>query len=373
MGDNMIMDCIEVNKRLQPFLEDLLSEEEYQAFLAHLESCSKCKEYVSAVGSVSNQLWKLGDVKVPSDFSSTVIFKLKQPEQKAQTPKLVVSKKWIVGAIISILTVLAFFFTANYFKFRIQPAQMKDTPVVTTFIEQKPQGERVLELPTGELDELIIREAPTEKAGTLGKGFQKGFLVNEELSKTDDSSDKDKITIPEPPSLHWHFRSSEKTDEAKLLNALSKAGIIPDYQANDLLVFTQTGEKLEELLVQVFLAFQEDSPLSDYTFQMPTLPDKNYRVSVYFEKQNTGIIHWHLSFALPYQKPKLLDMIKKMGGVIDYELKELIVFSMPKSKIDKLKMRILAMRLSLSKFGGTSEKKDQLISGPVKISIYFSR
>ena len=116
MGDNPVMICSDINNRLKSFLEDLLTEKEYQAFLAHLDSCAKCKKYVRAVGSVSNQLWKLGDVKVPADFSSTALFKLKQAKQEIRIPKFVITKKWIVGAIVLILIVSAFFFGIRYFE-----------------------------------------------------------------------------------------------------------------------------------------------------------------------------------------------------------------------------------------------------------------
>ena len=66
--DNFKPDCDNIKKNIKSFTEDMLKEDEYKAFLHHLETCTECKNYVRSVDSFSNQLWRLGDVKVPSDF-----------------------------------------------------------------------------------------------------------------------------------------------------------------------------------------------------------------------------------------------------------------------------------------------------------------
>jgi hypothetical protein len=88
MADKMALDCEDIKKRLKPFLEDMLAEDEYQAYVCHLNACEKCKDHVGRFGSLSNQLHDLGDIKVPSDFISTVSFNLSEPVAEVpQTPK----------------------------------------------------------------------------------------------------------------------------------------------------------------------------------------------------------------------------------------------------------------------------------------------
>ncbi|MFC1509972.1 zf-HC2 domain-containing protein, partial [Candidatus Omnitrophota bacterium] len=77
--DAIIITCDDIKKKLKPFQQDLLAENEYKAFAAHVDECPKCKQYIGSIDFLSNQLWKLGDVKVPSDLSSTILFKLTQP------------------------------------------------------------------------------------------------------------------------------------------------------------------------------------------------------------------------------------------------------------------------------------------------------
>ena len=103
--DNFKPDCDNIKKNIKSFTEDMLKDEDYKAFLHHLETCSECKNYVRSVDSFSNQLWRLGEIKVPSDFESTVLFKLTQPEEKPDEEEgSATSKKWIIGAVAFIIT-----------------------------------------------------------------------------------------------------------------------------------------------------------------------------------------------------------------------------------------------------------------------------
>ena len=85
MKDNLSVACGDIRKKLKAFLDDLLAEDERQAFVAHLDGCGECKDYVRKIGSVSNQLWELGGVNAPSDLSSTILFRLKQAEQEIRS------------------------------------------------------------------------------------------------------------------------------------------------------------------------------------------------------------------------------------------------------------------------------------------------
>lgn len=376
MRANITMTCSDIKQKLKPFLEDLLAEEEYQAFLAHLDSCTKCKEYVSAVGSLSSQLWKLGDVKVPSDFSSTVLFKLKQAEQEIRAPKFVISKKLLVGTLTFIIAAATLFFGINYLKHRRLSKEVDETPRVEVYIERKPAiSDREAKSLLGKLEEIDAMLRVSEKEAVIEEDSEKKTPTSEKPLVVSKVSDKEEeIIISKPRPLHWHFLYSEKSEKEKLLKALNALGIRLDYQAYDLLLFTATGEKLEHVLEQILLTSQgASSLLRDFTSTVPTFPDKEYRVSIYLEKKEASALHWHISFALPHQKPQLLDIIQKRGGPIDYESEELIIFSIPGAEVEKLRARILAMRVGLSEFGQLELKEDLLVSGPVTISIYFSK
>ena len=92
------MNCSDIQQLNKRFLQDLLTDEEYQTFLSHLETCPKCKDYVRSTGSLSTQLWELGDIKVPEDLLSTIVFKLSHAQEKSarSRPKTKVPKKMIL-------------------------------------------------------------------------------------------------------------------------------------------------------------------------------------------------------------------------------------------------------------------------------------
>ena len=103
------MDCNEVKGRLTLFLDDMLSENEHQDFLRHLADCVHCNDYVNAVDSLSNQLRRLGDVKVPSDLTPAVFFKLKQPLTQVKPFRFAVPEKWILRVLVLFLTAVLLF------------------------------------------------------------------------------------------------------------------------------------------------------------------------------------------------------------------------------------------------------------------------
>jgi hypothetical protein len=205
MHNEVDMSCDDIKKRLQPFLDDLLAEDEFKAFRDHINVCGKCEKYVRSIGSLSNQLWKLGKVRVPEDLGSTIMYKLAHPEEKAQPSKFVISKKHIV--IGSILILLALFFGIIYFKKFKVSQKIAETPIITRqiIIDQKPPTKPEAEMLLEELQGIKEALGPSEKEESV-----------EKPSTVTESSATSKAAIIEPKLLHWHFIVSEKSDETEL-------------------------------------------------------------------------------------------------------------------------------------------------------------
>ena len=111
------MICKDIREKLKSFLEDMLREEEYQDFLQHLEQCSACKKYVRSIDAFSNQLWQLEDVRPPSDFYASVLFRLKRSEQESKKLESEILKKILIGTFVFVLTGTVLFIGASYLKF----------------------------------------------------------------------------------------------------------------------------------------------------------------------------------------------------------------------------------------------------------------
>jgi len=129
------MTCDDIKKRLKPFLDDLLVEDEYQLFISHINECPKCKDYISAIGSLSNQLWALGDVTVPADLCQTAIYKFKQRSVGASAARPVNFRNLALGVMIVVLTALAFFFGISYYRIKNRNPEETKSPIVTTTVE----------------------------------------------------------------------------------------------------------------------------------------------------------------------------------------------------------------------------------------------
>lgn len=342
------MTCNDIKKKLKSFLEDLLSEKEYQAFAAHLRGCSHCKQYVGSIGSLSNQLQQLGDVRVPSDFSSTVIFKLTQDEQKTRARRSAASKKLAVRVLVAVLAGLTLFFGVHYLKTNIRPQETYE-PSSPLAPPERGQSE---EVSTKDRDYVSVT-----------------FEYEKESVPIVSPPKKNQIAVPESPSLHWHLQYTEDDHRAKLVHMLTALGIRAKYQSYDLVLFAAKGREIEHLLEKIILTFQGAGSLRDCTAGVLVSPNENCDVSIYLEHKRVPVPHWHISFTLPHQKLKLLDMIKNERWSVDYESEDLIVFFLPGIYIKKLKVRIQAMRVRLSEFGRRDGEEDLL--GATRVSIYF--
>ena len=72
------MSCEGVQPKIRQFLDDLLDEREYQQIHSHISECVACQNYASSVGTLSYQLYELGQVSLPPDMVSTVLYEFKK-------------------------------------------------------------------------------------------------------------------------------------------------------------------------------------------------------------------------------------------------------------------------------------------------------
>ncbi|MCG7851392.1 MAG: hypothetical protein MIO92_02615, partial [Methanosarcinaceae archaeon] len=150
-------------------------------------------------------------------------------------------------------------------------------------------------------------------------------------------------------------------------------GIRLDYQRDDELVFNATGEKVEQLLERILLLSQGAPSFRDFTTSVSTLRGKEYKVSIYLEREESNALHWHIDPIMPDKKSELLEIIREFDNSRDYESDELVVFSISNKDVGRLRARIQATRVAFAEYGSPGSKENTLSSGPVTISIYFTR
>ena len=89
------MRCEEIRPVIRNFLDDLLDEKDYQEIQTHLAGCEHCHSYASSVGTLSYRLYELGQVTLPPDMASTILYELDQqrrafpeePSSASSSPK----------------------------------------------------------------------------------------------------------------------------------------------------------------------------------------------------------------------------------------------------------------------------------------------
>ena len=104
------MGCDAVQPRIRPFLDDLLDEKDYREMHVHIEGCESCRKYASSVGTLSYRLYELGQVPLPPDMISAILYESeKSPRETPSSPAqpAPAAKKPFVWPVVLAVLVLA--------------------------------------------------------------------------------------------------------------------------------------------------------------------------------------------------------------------------------------------------------------------------
>ncbi|MDD5346982.1 MAG: zf-HC2 domain-containing protein [Candidatus Omnitrophica bacterium] len=357
------MTCAEVDKALKSFLEDLLVEDEYQAVVAHLEGCSRCREYVGSIGSLSNQLWELGNVKVPADLADTVLFKLKEAEARGPEQRFVISRRALIALAAAAAGMAALYVVFHVFKTGRRPPPDIDAPIVTMERIREDAGQGAREPGPG-----IAEQEEGRGAAQPGEA---GPAAGEPAAVPAAESEKSSIVLH---PLHWHFEYADETAKSKLLEILAPLGSRTDYLDGELLSFASSKEAMEQVVERMVLASGEGFLRQDFTAGTPLFQNTANRLLVYLGKTgavDSDALHWHVGFVSADQKQLFVTVIKKTGGSVEHEEEGFMVISVSRTDVGTLRERVQATGAVLTEFGRLNSSSGVLSSNPVKISIYF--
>ena len=358
MQKEINFNCADIKARLRPFLDDVLTEDEHSAYCAHINTCEKCGSYVHSVGSFSNQVWKLGKVKVPQDLGSTIVYGLTHPGAEIKSPMLTVPRWQIAGLVILAVAATAALLGVSYFKNQHKFAGSGKN--VTTRLEMTSNPEPST-LPLYEQQQENTPEQAAPEEGASGEG---AAVTQAPVARTP-------AKAPAPQPLHWHFKYAEPGRMPRLINILNAMDIKPGYEGKNELIFEASGEKAEHILEQLLDIVRNKASFADFTPDVATYYDKDYIISVYFEEGETDRLHWHIDRLLPEKRPALLEAIKEFSRSIDYQSDKVVVFSISDQQLDNLKRRLQAMRVTVTEYGSIQSREKILSSGPLTISVYF--
>ncbi|MCM8787613.1 MAG: zf-HC2 domain-containing protein [Candidatus Omnitrophica bacterium] len=360
------MDCEDIKTNLKLFLDDLLVDKDYQAFCQHMEGCEKCKKYVRSISSLSNQLWKLGQLIPPLDLSDTIKYKLAHSQTTQQIQQNISLKqqfKFIIPLFLTFL-IISFiilpFFSYRYFEKKRKKAFIEKKENILTQAKISPDVENtksdyvfdVIELDSSQkptsIDEPQKEERPSAKNETVA-------LIS--------SEEKQNLVIH---NLHWHVRD----DYNRLKNCLSYASIISEYEKNNLFIFKTGSEKLKILLekfVSEKIKFLNFTKNIDINFA----DDKEYRVIIFVEDSYFSSIHWDIGPINPEKRKDILNLIENESVSINYKSDDFIIFSISESQLKNLYSKLEIFGVPISEFKNVVSKDNILISGPIEISVFL--
>jgi len=469
--DNLTMTCGDVRERLKPFLEDLLKDDERRAFFEHLEPCSSCRQYVKAVDSFSNQLWQLGEVHVPSDLGDTILFELKQAEQKLSETFVIDLKRTLVWVGISLCVALALWGVGQS-RVSLRDQNKQSQPVVIVpaegqgpveapsaasaapetsqavneekeivahspsdqpegaYVEPAPiiiteepvavsgprlfhwhfsysnipkesdilrlrrevrkieiQREKILEdakqlaseiealeeqkrntefeiLSLGRIESLELEERKSRIEGELQEKYNQGKAVEEGVLdlEAEDAQVKHRLE---------YVITERKRAEGEPLNTITAEGVGLDYQDKTFLLFSARKDDVVRVREKMKLISEKTAVLEDFTPAAREVSDDKYQVSIYIEKDEAAIRHWHVNMTTPHQRTQFLDAVVQKGGVINYESDGEIIFSISGEAMMEIKAVMPAMRIGLSEYGPVDGMNADIPEEPLIVSVYF--
>ncbi|HTL48333.1 MAG TPA: hypothetical protein VL688_09790 [Verrucomicrobiae bacterium] len=335
------MNCRDVEMQVRPLLEDLLAEEEYQEAHRHIESCPNCRQYVSAIGSISHMLKELGDIPAPRDLADSILFRLQSGKGEAKAGTGSAGRRKFhpaaAAAAVTAILVAAFFLrhgASSGKKVSPAPAQA---------------GSAALSV--------IAREIPTDEAA---QAYEKLKTISNALETVDRQKAGAPVPIVKSKSLsgpavfsagsragqkvvsvHWDFSPSDEQEGEEMFKALEKAGLPYVYKHPDFAVVRFSPPQFEEFV-------QETKPLipgafKDANFDAIAAQDQ-VQVSVYAGKSQAApdFLHWHA--ALPLRLgARLRDTLLEMGATLDFDSPGLVIAGIPSSDVKALSLAIQAL------------------------------
>ena len=106
------MDCVEFDKKIDSFLHDELNDEELNAFLLHLNSCSNCREELEINYIVKEGVLRLDHDRMDYNLSAAYSGTIDENRRSLRERKIMIRLSYIIGtfAFWEVLMVIFVFF-----------------------------------------------------------------------------------------------------------------------------------------------------------------------------------------------------------------------------------------------------------------------
>jgi hypothetical protein len=423
-----VMTCDGVRRLLRPFLEDLVSEEEHAEVVFHMDACPPCEKYIRSIGDLSNQVWKLGRIEVPADFTDTVLFKTKRQEGVPRE-RSGLRVHWFMGPVLAVLAVVLLFSVAAYVLERAFERSLGSAPppvasrilIAAPAVVAPPQEEMapsyadVAKTPARapEAAPTASEVPPAQAVAVPGKPLHWHIAYEEEgpsvsrekiVSLHRDArtleADLYRLEAADTPQAALdaaHRRAGELEEETRLieekniaskraaesqktreasvragfLSALDAAGARRISQPSDLVVFAAADQSLEKSLESALSLADALGGFEDYTGGVSSSAGDEHQVSVYFERKGEAGLHWHVRFSADGRKESLFKAVRDLGGSVEYDAGGVLLLSVPRTELKKLRLKFQSVHAEVEEFGSADQAGNVLTNADVPVTVFI--
>jgi len=392
------MVCSDIDEHLKNYLSDLLSDADYQAFVEHLDSCSQCGSRVRMMGSFTNQLWELGDIEIPSDLDSTVLFQYDEAKKKPRKPKTAKKPKKMVIAAVILVVGIGVAFGAKKFLIpdELNVERVEDDAVVvqaTAFKKKTPVPDPEAERLYKQLKDMAESLAPVIPSTTKKKDpeSKKEAIKGGEVPGVEKSAASAPVSSSDAYSLHWHLPYFTEADVKQMVGTITMLDVDPDFDDQNFIIFRANNKKIKVLSagIQFTYKIQLDLPefITDgsdpqgevaasisFTGREPTYSTAGSRggaLSSFEQEANAvgNILDWHI-LLVSSQQDVLVDILHRNRGTVLFTSNEVVIFSMPGARIGALAQEIQGTGGMFADFGNSDFETVSLL-GIINVLIYF--
>ena len=268
-----------IRTMIRPFLDDLLDEKDYQAVHAHMELCDPCRVYASSVGTLSHRLYELGQVTLPPDMVSTILYELKKQNAVVESPEKIeesVSRYstnffWtaaislFAGAVMATLIVVGIQgpHKGNPSAVKVSPANMElSEPAVSDGQKIQTAVEKI-KTTVYALDDGVPAESKLDEVRTI-------------LSQLKGNAD----LLAQWRPVHWHYHLS-RSSQSELAALVRDLQLAIDHESSNYYIFYVSKGKLEEFKRRMGALSGVIKEFGDQT--LVETADDSIQVSVYLE------------------------------------------------------------------------------------------
>lgn len=263
------MDCTECRTLIDAYLDDELTHDVKERFVAHISSCEECKRELSFAQGVKSTLTSLPKIEVPSDFNERLSKKLAEQKKHSSFVKLT-AKYGTLAACIILAVVLHDSFKETDFSNTPDYSEMNTytAPVAPTVEE---------DISVSSATEDVLATSPTPSARSVSRASRKATA-------------QENVTSAEPAEIAPSNDANNSVEE----NNMSGAPVAKAYTLDSGDAVTQNSS--DNSHIEIFISNENSAKVKELALSFATLDgniytaDKNSFTSFIDKLSAEGII-----------------------------------------------------------------------------------